>query len=55
MAFNISYMCNAIGASHVTPGRKRLRMRPVAGSREHGNETSGSIKGGEFLNHVRDY
>jgi hypothetical protein len=26
-----------------------LRMGPVAGSCEHGNEPSGSIKGGEFL------
>jgi hypothetical protein len=24
-------------------------LDPVAGSREHGNEISGSIKGGEFL------
>jgi hypothetical protein len=28
----------------------RLRIGPVTGSHEHGNETSGSITGGEFLN-----
>jgi hypothetical protein len=26
----------------------------VAGSCEHGNEPSGSIKGGEFLHYLRD-
>jgi hypothetical protein len=28
---------------------------PVAGSCEHGNEPSSSIKGGEFLDHPSDY
>jgi hypothetical protein len=27
----------------------------VAGSCEHGNEPSGSIKGGKFLDELRDY
>jgi hypothetical protein len=29
--------------------------RPVAGSCEHGNEPSGSIKGWEFRDYLRDY
>jgi hypothetical protein len=29
--------------------------RPVAGSCEHGNETSGSIRSGEFLDQLGDY
>jgi hypothetical protein len=28
---------------------------PVAGSCEHGNETSGSINGGEFLDQLSNY
>jgi hypothetical protein len=28
---------------------------PVVGSYEHGNETSGSIKGGTFLDKLSDY
>jgi hypothetical protein len=27
----------------------------VAGSSDHGNEPSGSIKGGEFLDYLSDY
>jgi hypothetical protein len=30
-------------------------QRPVAGSCEHRIETSGSIKGGEFLDYLSDY
>jgi hypothetical protein len=30
-------------------------LGPVAGSCEHDNETSGSIKGGEFLDQLSDY
>jgi hypothetical protein len=32
-----------------------LEQGPVAGSYEHGNEPSGSIKGGEFLDWLNDY
>jgi hypothetical protein len=28
---------------------------PVVGSCEHGNEPSGSMKGGEFLDQINDY
>jgi hypothetical protein len=28
---------------------------PVAGPYKHGNESLGSIKGGEFLDHMSDY
>jgi hypothetical protein len=28
---------------------------PVAGSCEHGNERSGSIKDGKFIDHLNDY
>jgi hypothetical protein len=31
------------------------REEPVVGSCEHGNEPSGSIKGGEFLDWMSDY
>jgi hypothetical protein len=30
------------------------RQKPVAGSCEHGNESSGSVKGGEFLDYLSD-
>jgi hypothetical protein len=30
-------------------------QRPVVGFSEHGNEPSGSIKGGEFLDNLREY
>jgi hypothetical protein len=29
--------------------------RPIAGSCEHSNESSGSVKGEEFLNWLSDY
>jgi hypothetical protein len=32
-----------------------LGQRPVAGSWGHGNERSGSIKGGEFLDYLSDH
>jgi hypothetical protein len=32
-----------------------LRQGPVTGSREHGNESLGSIKGGEFLDYLSNY
>jgi hypothetical protein len=33
----------------------RSRQGPEAGSRHHCNETSGSIKGREFLHQLRDF
>jgi hypothetical protein len=33
----------------------RLAQEPVAGCCEHGNEPSGPIKGGEFLDYLSDY
>jgi hypothetical protein len=32
-----------------------LRIRTGGGFCEHGNEPSGSIKGGEFLDYLSDY
>jgi hypothetical protein len=32
-----------------------LAWQPVEGCCEHGNEPVGSIKGGEFLDYLRDY
>jgi hypothetical protein len=36
-------------------GSSGSRQDPVAGSCENGNEPSGSIKGGEFLEQLRDH
>jgi len=41
-------------------GRRRLDAsgfgkRPLMGSCEHGNELSGSTKGGKFLDYLNDY
>jgi hypothetical protein len=39
----------------VWTGCIKLRIYTSGGSCEHGNETSGSIKCGEFLDEVNDY
>jgi hypothetical protein len=39
----------------VWTGFSWLRMRPGGNFYEHDNETSGSVRGGEFLDHVSDY
>jgi hypothetical protein len=47
VGFTIGISCMSLNASSSGQG-------PVAGSYEHGNEPSGSIKGREFLHYLGD-
>jgi len=51
-----------LGEGLIIPHRKRAacfeflhRTSELAGSCEHANESSGSLKGGEFLDQLSDY